>query len=279
MRRPQHRLDEPVREPEHQEVLHRLLAEEVVDAEDLVFPPALVQLLVELERSFEIRAERLLDHEPAPAVGLVAQARPARSSPPRRRTRPAAARDRRSPVRRARPSARAATATERSPPWNSMRSMNLSRYLSSYSRAGEVDRGAQVLVELIGRPVLARVSDDPEILRAGRGARATATPGTGVGRRDRPMRRARRASVGCSRFSSRVRSRRRLRAPHVAGHVAEEAGVEDAFGEPPRAVDVLEPIEIFAGQDRLKPLSGHLQHGKRAARGGASRRRPARSRS
>ena len=32
----QHRLDEPVREPEHEDVLHRLLAEEVVDAEDLV---------------------------------------------------------------------------------------------------------------------------------------------------------------------------------------------------------------------------------------------------
>ena len=37
----QHRLDEPVREPEHEDVLHRLLAEEVVDAEDLVFAPAL----------------------------------------------------------------------------------------------------------------------------------------------------------------------------------------------------------------------------------------------
>ena len=47
----QHRLDEPVREPEHEDVLHRLLAEEVVDAEDLVFAPTLVQLLVERERA------------------------------------------------------------------------------------------------------------------------------------------------------------------------------------------------------------------------------------
>ena len=69
----QHRLDEPVREPEHEDVLHRLLAEEVVDAEDLVFAPALVQLLVERERGREIGAERLLDHQPAPAVGLVGE--------------------------------------------------------------------------------------------------------------------------------------------------------------------------------------------------------------
>ena len=43
----QHRLDEPVREPEHEDVLHGLLAEEMVDAEDLVFAPTLLQLLVE----------------------------------------------------------------------------------------------------------------------------------------------------------------------------------------------------------------------------------------
>ena len=46
----QHRLDEPVREAEHEDVLHRLLAEKVIDPEDLVFAPTLVELLVEGER-------------------------------------------------------------------------------------------------------------------------------------------------------------------------------------------------------------------------------------
>ena len=71
----QHRLDEPVREPEHEDVLHRLLAEEVVDAEDLVLAPVLVQLLVERERAVEVGAERLLDHEPPVAVALVGEPR------------------------------------------------------------------------------------------------------------------------------------------------------------------------------------------------------------
>ena len=53
--------------------------------------------------------------------------------------------------------------TEMSPPWNSMRSMNWSKYFLSTSPPCSVDRGAQVLVELIGRPLLARVADDLQV--------------------------------------------------------------------------------------------------------------------
>ncbi len=51
----EHRLDEPVREAEHEHVLHGLFAEEVVDAEDLVFAPTTMQLLVQRERGLEVR--------------------------------------------------------------------------------------------------------------------------------------------------------------------------------------------------------------------------------
>src|SRR4051812_13683822 len=54
---------------------------------------------------------------------------------------------------------------------------------------------------------------------------------------------------------------------HVSGHVAEQAGVEDAFREPPRAVDALEPVVVLAGQDGVQALTGDLEHGK-AAPGG-----------
>ena len=45
-----------------------------------------------------------------------------------------------------------------------MRSMNLSKYFCVVVGAVQVDRGAQVLVELLVGPVLAGVSDDPQIL-------------------------------------------------------------------------------------------------------------------
>ena len=63
-----HRLEDRVREPQVDDVHHRLLAEEVVDAHDLRLLEHLVQLLVELARRGEIVAERLLDHE-AGALG------------------------------------------------------------------------------------------------------------------------------------------------------------------------------------------------------------------
>ena len=47
-----------------------------------------------------------------------------------------------------------------------MRSMNLVEILLVDVRAGHVDRGAQVLVELVGRPLLARVPDDPQVLES-----------------------------------------------------------------------------------------------------------------
>ncbi len=112
----------------------------------------------------EIGAEGLLDHEPAKAVGLVGETglrdrlRGIGEDAGRQRE----VEDRGTVERRLQ--TRAATATEMSPPWNSMRSMNLSKYFLSTSHAVHVDRGAQVLVELIGRPFLARVADDLQIL-------------------------------------------------------------------------------------------------------------------
>jgi hypothetical protein len=75
MRRAQHRLDEAVREAEHEDVLHGLLAEEVVDPEDLRFAPARVELLVERDRGPEVGTERLLDHEPPPPLRLLGEPR------------------------------------------------------------------------------------------------------------------------------------------------------------------------------------------------------------
>ena len=52
------RLEQAVGETEREDVLRRLLAEEMIDAEDLVFGEHLVQRLVERHRAFEIGAER-----------------------------------------------------------------------------------------------------------------------------------------------------------------------------------------------------------------------------
>ena len=61
------RLEDRVGEPQRQQVLHRLLAQVVVDAEDLVLGEVLVKPLVQLLRGGEVVAERLLDHEARPA--------------------------------------------------------------------------------------------------------------------------------------------------------------------------------------------------------------------
>ncbi len=57
-------LEEAVGEPEGQDVLHRLLAEEVVDAEDLLLVEDLVQHVVERDRTGQVGAERLLHDHP-----------------------------------------------------------------------------------------------------------------------------------------------------------------------------------------------------------------------
>ena len=58
------RLEEAVGEAERQDVLGRLLAEEVVDAEDLALVEDLVQPVVEPARALEVGAEGLLHHDP-----------------------------------------------------------------------------------------------------------------------------------------------------------------------------------------------------------------------
>ena len=64
------RLEQAVGEPEGEDVLRRLLAEEMVDAENLVLGEHLVQRGVERDRALEIGAERLL-HDDARALGEI----------------------------------------------------------------------------------------------------------------------------------------------------------------------------------------------------------------
>ena len=58
------RLEQPVGEPEGEDVLRRLLAEEVVDAEDLRLVEGLVEDGVELAGAVQVGAERLLHDDP-----------------------------------------------------------------------------------------------------------------------------------------------------------------------------------------------------------------------
>ena len=69
-------LEDPVREPEDQEVPDGLLAQVVVDAVDLPLPEDLADLAVEPDGRVEVAPERLLDDDPSPAalVALVVQA-------------------------------------------------------------------------------------------------------------------------------------------------------------------------------------------------------------
>ena len=60
------RLEQPVGEAECEDVLRRLLAQEVVDAENLIFGKDLVQLGIERDRTCQIRAERLFHDDPGP---------------------------------------------------------------------------------------------------------------------------------------------------------------------------------------------------------------------
>ncbi len=59
------RFEEGVAEAEHQQVLHRLLAQVVVDAVELVLADQLEQVGIERERAGQVGAEGLLDHHAA----------------------------------------------------------------------------------------------------------------------------------------------------------------------------------------------------------------------
>ena len=62
------RLEQAIGETEGEDVLRRLLAEEMVDAENLVLGEHLVQRVVERDRALEIGAERLF-HDDARSAG------------------------------------------------------------------------------------------------------------------------------------------------------------------------------------------------------------------
>ena len=59
----------PLAKRRAQHVLHRLLAEVVVDAEDLALVEELLEHLLQLSRGGELVPERLLDDEPHPTLG------------------------------------------------------------------------------------------------------------------------------------------------------------------------------------------------------------------
>ena len=63
------RLEDPVREAKGEHVLDRLLAEVMVDPEDLLLFEEAVQLLVQRGRRRSVAPEWLLDDQPRPAVG------------------------------------------------------------------------------------------------------------------------------------------------------------------------------------------------------------------
>jgi hypothetical protein len=65
------RLVQLVGEAQRQDVLHRLLAQVVIDAEDRIRRERRAQRVVELPRRGKVMTERLLDDHPAPAVRLV----------------------------------------------------------------------------------------------------------------------------------------------------------------------------------------------------------------
>ena len=67
------RLEQSVGEAQHHDVLHRLLAEIMVDAENLVFFENAEQLLIERARGGEIGAERLLDDDAPPGAVVFAR--------------------------------------------------------------------------------------------------------------------------------------------------------------------------------------------------------------
>ena len=65
------RLEHAVGEAQHQDVLHRLLAEIMIDPVDLVLVHDLQQLAIQRARGREVGAERLFDHQPPPGAVLL----------------------------------------------------------------------------------------------------------------------------------------------------------------------------------------------------------------
>src|SRR6266508_5199485 len=72
-------LEDPVREPEHHQVLDRLFPEVVIDPEDLLLLEHAGELAIERPRGVEVAAERLLDDD-APPAGVLAS-EPRRAEP------------------------------------------------------------------------------------------------------------------------------------------------------------------------------------------------------
>ena len=68
------RLEDPVREAEHQNVLNRLFAEVVIDAVDLALLENLTDFLIQRPCGLEVRPERLLDDDSSPAMVFVGKA-------------------------------------------------------------------------------------------------------------------------------------------------------------------------------------------------------------
>src|SRR6516164_6395529 len=68
--------EQPVREPQYQDILHRLLSEIVVDAIDLLFLQQPEKLAIERARRSKIESKRLFNDEPPPgSVFLTREAR------------------------------------------------------------------------------------------------------------------------------------------------------------------------------------------------------------
>ena len=71
MRAVPQRLEQRVGEAQRQQVLHRLLAEIMVDPEDSVLGENLADRIVDLAAGCEIAAERLFEHHARPSARLV----------------------------------------------------------------------------------------------------------------------------------------------------------------------------------------------------------------
>src|ERR1019366_7253262 len=82
-------VEDAVGEAEDQDVLDRLLAQVVVDPEDLGFLEGGVQRGVELAGGGKVAPERLLYHHPAEAAALLRAAHPFALQPFRERGKPA----------------------------------------------------------------------------------------------------------------------------------------------------------------------------------------------
>ena len=67
------RLEDEVGEAQHGQVLNELLAEVVVDAEDLVLAEHLFQVCVKLAAALEVAAEGLLNDDARPALPVLPQ--------------------------------------------------------------------------------------------------------------------------------------------------------------------------------------------------------------